>query len=259
MREHGSAALVGPVHVACSYCHSTEVLPHDQAQRVMALRARLAHLRAAQHAEEAPALAFAQMRETLRSQLPMYSSMGALVLVGCLFNAAMNGWHALTVPGIAQDTRAEILGAVTTYPAISIGVLLGVTTGYVLALAEYKKAVAPTLRARAPMQPGMPARCRSCGASLATGASTGALVPCAHCGATNLVTDELARDRARFLEEETRSYKERAAGVQARAGAASLAFQSYFYIGGGAGLVLALVLGVNMRIALHLLFLMTRA
>jgi hypothetical protein len=253
MMEHGPAALVGPVHVSCPFCHATEALPEQHAQRVMALRARLAHLRVAQAAEEGPALAFARTIQTLRSQVWMYAGIGALVIGVSLNGAIAQIRSAIALTSIPASARAEILAS-ATFPALTIGVFLGAAAGYVLALVKYKKAIEPTLRARAPMQPGLPARCRSCGASLPMGPTTSALVPCVHCAANNLITAELARDRARLLDEEARSYNERARGVLTRTNKASVAFQTYFYIGVGIGLALALVLSVSMRIVIAALF-----
>lgn len=253
MREHGPAALVGPVHVSCPFCGATEALPAEQGQRVMALRARLAQLRFAQAAEEGPALAFARTMQMLRSQIWVYVGMGALVMGVSASGAITQIRRAIALSNIPTSARAEILSS-TTFPAISVGVFLGAAAAYVLALAKYKKAIQPTLRARAPLQPGSPARCRSCGASLALGPATAALVPCPHCTASNLLTAELARDRARLLEEEARAYNERALGVGARAISASVALQTYFYIGAGAGLAIALLLAASLRVVIAALY-----
>ncbi len=253
MREHGAAVMAGPVYVVCPYCHVSEALPQEHAERVIALRARLAHLRAAREAEEAPSLAFAKTIEHLKSQVPLYAMFGLCVLVSTLGGAASGIVSALTVPDMAKETRMELWESALGYPAISLGLLIGVTVGYAKAVTRYDRAVAPTLRARAPVQPGMPARCRTCGAMLATGATSG-LVACLHCGATNLLTEELVRDRVRLLEDETRTYWGLAAGVQARAAEAMVAYTQYFYIGGGVGLGGAAIFCLVTRLVIHLVF-----
>lgn len=253
MREEGPAALVGPVQVRCPYCQSIEVLPAEQAQRVTALRARLAHLRMAQAAEEGPALAFAQTTQTLRKQLPMYLAFGAFILISTTSGAVGQIQKAIALRDIPLETREEILSS-ATFSVVSLGVLVGVAVGYLLALRKFKKAIAPTLRARAPLQAGLPARCRSCGASLPVGPATTAMVACPYCAASNLLTPELATDRARLLEEETRAYNERAHGVTSRATKAAVSFQTYFFLGAGIGVALAAVLAVSLRIVITNLF-----
>ncbi len=249
MREEGPVALVGPVQVRCPFCQATEVLPREQAQRVMALRARLAHLRSAQAAEEGPALAFAHMMQTLRGQIGVYAIVGVVVVGGGTSSAVTQVNTALALRDIPLSAREDLLSSVT-FSAISVGVILGAATGYLLALVEYKKAIAPRLRAHAPLHPGLPARCRSCGAPLPMGPGLAAIVPCMPCGAHNLLTAELASDRARLLEEETRSYHQRASGVLTRATRASATLRHYFYIGAGTGLVLALALALGAGIRL---------
>lgn len=253
MREDGRTALVGPVHVRCPFCQSTEALPGEQAQRVIALRARLAQLRAAQAAEEAPALSYARTIQTLRGQLGFYVGIGALVIGKGLFDAIQQSRAAISLTSLPASAREEILAS-ATFPAISIGVFIGAAIAYVLALSKYKRAIEPTLRARAPMQPGMAARCRACGASLPMVLATSAFLPCAHCAADNLVTAELARDRVRLLDEESRAYSERAAGVHARTTSAAASFQPYFYVGAGVGAVFALGASLLMRLFISYLY-----
>ena len=126
--------------------------------------------------------------------------------------------------------------------------------GYILALANYKRKIVPTLRARAPMQPGQPARCRACGASLPADPTKGAMVPCSYCAAQNLISDDLVRDRARLLDEEARAYSARAAGVQEKTTKAIVAMSTYFYIGAGVGVLLALAIGLAARYSIAALF-----
>ena len=254
MKEDGPAALVGPVQVRCPYCNAVETLPHEQAQRVVAMRARLAALRAAQQAEEGPSLAYAKIIQTLRSQIWIYVGILALIIGQTIFGAIGDIQKAITSTNLPASVRAEILSSGTTSPAIGIGIFVGVMVGYVLALLKYKKAVEPTLRARAPMQPGWPARCRSCGGPLPVGPVTGAFVACPHCAAQNLMSKELMQNRAQFLDEETRSYSARAAGVQAKAASAIPAFQTYFYIGAGVGVAFALVFGFAIKFVISTIY-----
>ena len=253
MREHGHAALVGPVHVQCPFCGAVEALPAEHAQRVVALRARLAALRAAVEGEEAPAVAFARVMQTLRGQVWVFVAFGVIVVGMTLSSAITPIQRAIELTDLPESARAELLSS-ATMPAIMIGVLAGAAVAYVLALLKYKKAIEPTLQARPPMAPGLPARCRSCGASLPTQNARAALVPCPHCAATNLLSDELTRDRARLLALEARAYQERAQGVFRRAQRAAVAFQTYLLIGAGVGLSLGLLLSLSLRLVIANLF-----
>ena len=258
MQEFGPTSLVGPVQVRCPYCHAVETLPAHEAQRVIALRARLAGLRAAQEAEEGPSVAYAKMVETLRSQIWIYAAIGIFSLVSLVGSTINQIRTAITATNISETVRKEILSSTAT-SSIGVGILFGVVIGYLLALRNYKKAVVPTLRARPPVQPGMPARCRSCGASLPADPTQGAFVQCAHCAAQNLISSDLMRDRVRLLDEETRAYSARAAGVQTKASHATGKFQTYFFIGGGIGLFFAVVLLVSMQFLIEALFFNTTA
>ncbi len=251
MREEGPAALVGPVQVRCPYCQAIEVLPAEQAQRVTALRARLAHLRMAQAAEEGPALAFAQTTQTLRKQLPMYLAFGAFILISTTSGAVGQIQKAIALRDIPLETREEILSS-ATFSVVSLGRPRRCRGRVPAGAAEIQEGDRAHLaRARAPLQAGLPARCRSCGASLPVGPATTAMVACPYCAASNLLTPELASDRARLLEEETRAYNERAHGVTSRATKAAVSFQTYFFLGAGIGVALAAVLAVSLRIVNH--------
>ncbi|MCL2777831.1 MAG: hypothetical protein FWD73_07490 [Polyangiaceae bacterium] len=254
MQEFGSTSLVGPVQVRCPYCQTVETLPAEAAHRVVALRARLAGLRAAQAAEEGPAVAYAKMIEVLRSYLWIYAGIGVLVIGGVVYSTIEEIQKATTATNIPESVRKELLSTTMQQSPIVIGILFGIVIGYILALRNYKKAVVPTLRARAPMQPGMPARCHSCGASLPADPTKGAFVQCAHCTAQNLISGDLVRDRVRLLDEETRAYSARGAGVQTRVSQATTKFQTYFLIGGGIGLLLAGLLSLLMQFVVETLF-----
>lgn len=253
MREQGPGAMAGSVYVACPYCHSTEALPREHAQRVMALRARLAQLRAAREAEEGPSIAFAKQMDYVKSQLPIYAGFLLFMFVSTLAGAGSCIRPALVVPDMAIATRVELWQSAFVYPSIGLGLLVGSMVGYSRALARYERAVAPTLRARAPMHSGMPARCRTCGALLVTTATSG-LVECRHCGATNLLSEELVRDRVKFLEAEAATYRKLAAGVHARADVARLGFTQDFYVGGGVGLGIAVTVSLLAILVIHLVF-----
>jgi predicted RNA-binding Zn-ribbon protein involved in translation (DUF1610 family) len=253
MREHGPGPVAGAVYVACPYCHATEALPREHAQRVMALRARLAQLRAARDAEEGPSIAFAKQMQFLKSQLPLYGGFILFMFISTLTGAGSSIRSALAVPDMAIATRIELWQSAFLYPSIGLGLLIGPMVGYLRALARYERAVAPTLRARAPMQSGMPARCRTCGGPLATTATSG-LLECPHCGATNLLSEELVRDRVKLLEAEATTYRELAAGVHARADVARLGFTQDFYIGGGVGLGVALTFSLLAILVIRLIF-----
>jgi len=254
MKETGPARLVGPVEVVCPYCGMRENLPEHQAQRVMALRARLAQLRAAKEAEEAPALAYARTIQMFKGSYGvMIGGMGLLILVttggGSISQfRALLGNDAFTL----ADKQEALLGSII-YPMFSLGIFFGVGIAYVHSLRRYKRAVEPRFRARAPLQEGQPARCRSCGGNLSTSQVSSAFVKCNYCAASNLITSELATDRLRVLQEETREQQQAASGVMARATEASASFQTDFYWGAGAGLALTAVVGVVAWAAVHAL------
>jgi hypothetical protein len=245
MQESAPAALHGPVQLACPYCRAVETLPADPAQRVMALRTRLAQIRWAQEAADGPALAASRIMES-RTWLP--GLLIAVVVLGSTAYNAVGSIQAAAASNAPPDVRAEVLGTVVLWPAISLGVVAGALLGWFVALRRYRESVRPELMARPPAQAGQPARCRRCGGTLP--AVSTAFVTCAYCAAQNLVTPEIARDRLALLEREARTYQERAAGVTARAVAASQNFQRFYYIGGGIGLAVAIVLAVAARFAL---------
>ncbi len=245
MKESGPARLVGPVEIACPYCGLRENLPEHQAQRVMALRARLAQLRAAKEAEEAPALAYARTIQMFKGSYGlMMGGVMLFIIVTSVGNGVSQVHSALTNDAFDLDTKRELLLDGVIFPVFSLGVSLGIAVAYVFSLRKYKQAVEPRLRAKAPLQEGQPARCRSCGGNLPTSQVSSAFVQCSYCNASNLITSELASDRLRILQEETREQQQAASGVLARVTEASASFQTYWYLGAGAGVAFTAVLGV---------------
>ena len=226
MREKESAMVIGPIVVECSFCHATEELPRDLAERVRGLKSRLAKIRWAEQVEEGPAIAIAQTIESWRKHtLPM---VGAMV-VFLLLMFAQSVFHQSALPyASAARTIASVVFGLLQY-ALILGAVLG---GTWWALRLYKRDVQPSIEARAPLAEGAPLRCRSCGGDLPRDGLHG-FVRCAYCTAENLVTDAIAQERQRKLDAELKVRQARAAGMQLRVRESAERYKNrlYFFVG----------------------------
>lgn len=205
--------MVDAVNLACPYCGQRDQLPADVALRSIDLRARIEAARAALARLDGFTLAMAKMYESrggaLRVALPMTALCGAMLasnLTGAL-DAAQRAPEAL---------RACLLANGLASSSLLWAAPLGVVCGLALARWRYRRGVRPWLLARAPQVEGAPARCRVCGAGLATDARE-VFAACRYCRAQNLLVGEVYEDRARRLADEQRFHHDRASGASAAA------------------------------------------
>lgn len=226
------------IPLVCRYCGATEVLSRDDRLRVS--RERIGFLRMAQDAAEAPARHADQL-------IAMRPWLGGVVVGAALLLNGLNGAsQALDAieragPAMSAEARFETLFSVCFFPALGLGVAGGMFLGWTLALQRYRALVTPMRRARPPLVPGAPARCRCCGAALP--AQWGAFVTCAHCNTANLLDRALIEEREALLLRETSEHQQRAAGVIAKANSFSSAFSRWSLIGAGGGAVVLGTLG----------------
>jgi hypothetical protein len=121
----------------------------------------------------------------------------------------IQAYSARTGPATEATVRAIVTPA--SVVVAMIATVGGMVLAYTLVARRYMRRIRPRILARAPREPGAPVRCRVCGGDLPPG--HGAWIECRYCHAMNLVTPEIARDRARLLEAETREYELRARGA----------------------------------------------
>ena len=216
--------------LTCRYCGRSETMPADAAAQDRFLRLRLTQVRRAREAIEAPLKTFEMVRQSWSMALVVF------VLIG-----GWQMWQAFSVAGKVplESTLFAILGA---------SGVLGVLFGYAGMIRAFRRLVRPLLQARAPLEGGLSARCRSCGATLPP--VRAAQAHCGFCGAANFLDAAQARDVGNLLAAEQAEYKRRAQGEQPADGSAyqqpARAFYRWMGAGAGAtfvvGLVLALVL-----------------
>lgn len=242
MEEGDSADLYGEVRMRCGFCGEQETLPADQAERVRALRKRLAQLRWSQQNAEAGAVAIAGAIEHYRFvAIPM-------VLVVCVLPCLMRLPDLLDGPLDAARILTFGLG-----PLMSFIVMAAVLGGSLLGLLGYRREMRPGLLAFPPARAGSPMRCRVCGGELPSGPS-GAFVPCRYCNAQNLVTAEIATRREEDLKRELDAHRARAEGVAERMEGAQKRMTRLSFVGMAVGLFGAMLLssiGYGLLIALQ--------
>jgi hypothetical protein len=226
-----TTALHSNPKLRCGYCRREEDLPQDAAERHRHLRLRLMQVQRA--------------RESLEAPLKTYQMLKSSFVMGAIFAGLYGAWQLSTlISNIDATERLKAAGMQTEYaqsvifaalgPAIAFGMLFG----WVGMSRVFKGAVAPLLRARPPHNPGLAARCRSCGADLP--AVKAPQVTCRFCSAINLLDDSLTRDASSLLEGEIAHYNAQARGANPD-GKAYHAPTRAFYVWGGASAALILV------------------
>ena len=194
--------------LACEYCGKSE------AARQRHLRLRLLQLRRTRDELEAPLKSFQLLKQSWAFAL--------------LFLAPLGGWQAWQAMG-----RADAPLSSAVYAAGSASALFAVVAGYVGMVRAFRRLVRPLQRARPPLQQGLAARCRSCGAELPP--VRGAHADCAHCGASNFLDAALATQASALLAAERAEYQRRAQGGKPPDPAAYLKPSRAFYRWGAAG------------------------
>lgn len=243
--DGGAPRYADVIPMVCRYCGYAETLTRDD--RVRVSRERVALLRMAQDAAEAPARQAEQI-------IGMRPWLGGVVVAGVLALNALNGVatarESIERAGPAMDAaaRLEALQSVCVTPLLGIGLAVGMFGGWTLAMRRYRALVTPGRWARPPLTPGAPARCRCCGAELP--AQWGAMVECAFCRTHNLLDRAVIDQREALLLSETALHQSRAAGVIARANEFSASFGRWSLGGAAVGAVAGGVVGYALALAL---------
>ncbi len=249
MKEMVPANVLEPVKVRCDYCHASETLPGDQGERAKALRTRLFQMKWAEDAAKGPALAMAQVTE--KGYWIAVILFLSLFLGFQIFQQYQERTRLVeriaTLPREVQEQT--IKGATTPFGGFSIGAMTGVMLGCIAMWVTYRKAVRPTLLARAPLHPNQPMRCRHCGGDLPQ-QTLGAFISCRFCQAQNLVTNDIARNQAALLEKEIKEYRQRAAEGTKKMNKVAQNALVLFYAATGVGMVLGIIFGYILNLVL---------
>lgn len=233
------------VFVGCDYCRNQERLPAELAARVQVLRARLQQLSAAKDALGGPAKLVAQLTDSRRWLPSMLVPLAALLLQ--VPSVLTHLRATLANPSIPLAVRAEVLSAQLSAPAYVVGIVLGMLLALIVTRWHYQRALRPHYMARAPVQEGMPTRCRCCGGDLAP--APGAFSTCRHCGAQNLVSREIAEHRVELLQREAAEYSARAQSASSAVHRAAASSSRIYLLCWGVGMCIGLGLGYAARTA----------
>ncbi|HEY6728964.1 MAG TPA: hypothetical protein VI197_33370 [Polyangiaceae bacterium] len=193
-RAQGVAALF------CGYCHQSEALPPDAAERVRYLQQRLALLKQARESDEAPLRAVASMR---RAWIPVLLLFAALV--------AYQLYQHVSQIRLLQKTAPEAVGHMVAPITFQLALIGGYALGYLGMSLAYGRAVKPLLRAKPPVAAGVALRCRSCGGDLPVVRASHVI--CGYCSAHNLLDSQVTQRAAQLLQQEIAAYQARAHGV----------------------------------------------
>ena len=225
-----SAGLHGDPTLTCRFCGNTETMPSEAAAQERFLRLRLMQVRRSREALEAPLKSFEMVRQSWAMALVFFVVMGGWQL-----------WKTLSVAGSAPigSTLLGLLGA---------SGVVGVVFGYFGMSRAFRVLVRPMLRGRPPAEPGLAARCRSCGGDLPHVRAT--QVQCGFCGANNFLDAALAHDVSHLLSSEQAEYQRRAHGGHPPDGSAYQQPAKSFYRWMAAGAAAAFVIGVVLLFSL---------
>jgi len=189
----------GSVALRCDYCGAMDALPADATQRVWALRQRAQALWWAKDTLRGQDATMCQRVEGAWLKGTALAALGPLTLIVVLIIA----------PAVYMGfTEMAIVGGGLIGQLLSV--IMGMLGGFLIAKHRYRAMVRPHILARVPSAAGRPARCHCCGAELPY--APDAFATCGYCQSTNLVSPEMARDRAALLEAEAQCYRARAAG-----------------------------------------------
>ncbi len=191
--------------LACPFCGQQEPLPADAAAQHRQLRVRLMQVQQARAAVEAPLA----MVETVRKHW-------LIALVPLVIMSAAQWIQALSAP-------AEMPLETLAFTAIVGSLGLGMIGGYFGMMRSYRALIVPRLCARPPLQPGLSARCRTCGGDLP--GVRDAEVNCSYCGTRNLPNSSLSAsvdqlllaERQEFLQRSREAFRPEAYGLPMKA------------------------------------------
>ncbi|MGC4069415.1 MAG: hypothetical protein QM784_33140 [Polyangiaceae bacterium] len=214
---HGDATL------SCRFCGSTEAIPADTAAQDRFLRMRLMQIRRAREGQEAPLRTFEAVRQSWA--------------IGLVVFAVIGGWQLWQ----AFSSAGQVPLQSTAFGLLSGSVVVGVMVGYVGMHRAFRVLVRPLLQARAPLERGLSARCRSCGGELPPARSGRSR--CEYCGADNILDAAMARDVDALLLAEQKEYERRVNGGKAVDPAAFEEPARAFYRWTATGAAIAFALG----------------
>lgn len=230
----------------CRYCQATEKLPSDAEERARTLAFREELLRRNARAEEAPALAYAQIAALWSSPVVIVlAAVVPLAAVGQAIGGAAQYFHK---PPVSLSDWVSLATGASIAPGV-LATLAGGIAGRRAMLRTFQKIAAPVLSARHDVSAGGPLVCRVCGAPLAQ--ATGAQVLCRHCGATNLVGSDAVAAIASGLDQQivrsASALRERLAPLNREAAPARV-----FFRGGAIVAAIAFVLSLAAEIAIFI-------
>jgi uncharacterized Zn finger protein (UPF0148 family) len=212
----GNAALDATLTLRCPYCGASEQLPQDAEARIFEVRSRL-RIAAAQVAqlggtEAALGSIFEERGAFLRLMSPF-----AFILFVSVFYAVVNMRNAFDAP---ESVRLQLIASAMMSPMFIGGIAFSFPIALLVGRFMYARSVRPLLRARPPLYPGAPMRCRACGGPMPL--ARDGKVTCAYCNTVNILGAVQAQDVAKRLTEEAAQYRARASGAVAGAGKAGV-------------------------------------
>jgi DNA-directed RNA polymerase subunit RPC12/RpoP len=182
----------------CPFCGASDRLPADELDRALELKRRV----------DAAARAAAQLDGLQATLARIFEDRRAFWRVQSTWLAAFAFVAAFTIHGVATAHYHVPIAQVLAGPVWIGGIMLAFAVALAAGRAHYRRRVRALLYARAPRVPGKPAGCRACGADLPDG--RGPFLRCAYCATHNLVTRDIAADRARILSEDEAASRGRA-------------------------------------------------
>jgi DNA-directed RNA polymerase subunit RPC12/RpoP len=213
--------------LACPYCGHPDRLPADELGRALELKRRVAQAAngvAQLHGLESTLGWIYESRGVfVRAMLP-WLVVAPLILAQQLWSA----WPA--IERAPSNLRPSLAVTALMGPMFIAALLLAVAVALAIGRRRYRRHVRPLMGARPPRAPGLPARCRACGADLPT-TSRGPYIGCEFCRTQSLVTAELMQHSAAALESEQRAYRERANKIVAAQSTSSVGMSRALVIG----------------------------
>jgi hypothetical protein len=185
---------------------------------------RLMQIRRAREGQEAPLRTFEAVRQSWAMGLVVFAVIGGWQL-----------WQSFSSAG-------KVPFQSTAFGLLSGSAVVGVMVGYVGMHRAFRVLVRPLLQARAPLERGLAARCRSCGGDLP--AARAGRSRCDYCGADNFLDAAMARDIDALLREERSEYERRVNGGKPVDPAAFEQPARAFFRWAAAGAGVAFALGV---------------
>jgi hypothetical protein len=236
--------------VVCRFCGTRDALPPDELGRVLEVRGRLA-LAASRVAQlggsEAALASIFERRGAFLSVMGPWPLLAVLVV-------AYSAFRTYTIldalPASVPDAvRVELVIAAAYGPFFVLGITVAFPIALLVGRLSYARRVRPLLAARVPRYAGAPMRCRACGGDLAGERSE--IVTCRYCRTPNLLSQPVAAEAARRLDEELAGYRARATGMMTATSHAgsrmtrtlfivfALVYAGIFVLGAAARVVLA--------------------